>query len=284
MYAARRSETGHARAENAMAPVRVSGGVKFGVVDEGGRQRITELCERDGYKLRLPRSAGAIEAALINTGGGLAGGDDVAHAFTLGARAEAIVSTPAAERVYRAYDETLARVALDIEVDADARFFWVPQETIIYEGARFDRQIMLDMEPSATVLLCEITVFGRVARGERISTGSIRDRWRVRRGGTLVFAEQVGMAGDLSNQLDHKAVGAGANTIATLFFAAPDAEDRLAAVRAVLDGADCAIAASAWNDFLVVRAIGGGCEGVRSALARVIATLAGRPVPRVWWT
>lgn len=268
----------------ALAPLRVAGGIACRAVEIGGRTVLKDCRERDGYKLRLPKVGPAPELNLVNTGGGVAGGDRIDHALVLEAGTDLTVTTPAAERVYRALGGAPARIDVTLDVRRGGRLAWLPQETIFFSGAALQRRFAIELDPAAALLMAEITVFGRAALGERVAAGAFRDVWRIRRGGRLVFAEDIRLEGDIADTMAAAAVAGGAHVTATLLYAAPDAADRLERVRAALGEARCRIAASSWNGLLVVRALGTASEPVRVAVAQLIPLLTGRPVPRAWWT
>jgi hypothetical protein len=80
------------------------GRIRLGVVaDDGGRTQLSELCQRGAAKVRFPDAdaAGPLEAVLLNTAGGVTGGDHLRYEAKAGASARATITTQAAERVYR---------------------------------------------------------------------------------------------------------------------------------------------------------------------------------------
>jgi urease accessory protein len=160
----------------------------------------------------------------------------------------------------------------------------LPQETILFDAARLARQLDVDMASDASLTLVESVVFGRLAMGETSTSGAFRDRWRIRRDGCLVFAEEVRLDGDLARILDRPAGGGGGRMAATILHIAQDAEQKLERVRARLETApdhvECG--ASAWNGMLIVRMLAAEPARGRGALAGVLGELRGRPMPRVW--
>jgi urease accessory protein len=267
----------------ALEAVRATGGLKARYVFADGATRIDTLTEYGGYRLRFPTTHAAyIEASQINTGGGVAGGDSLAFALELGAGAEAVQTTATAERIYRSIGPP-ARMDIRLNIGQAARLDWLPQETVLYSGARLNRRFDVDMAPDARLLMAEIVVFGRVAHGEVLETGAFSDRWRIRRGGALVFAEAVRLDGQMAAVLARPAVAVGARSAGLIVALAPDAEDRIEAVRGVLADAGCACGASAWNSMLTARFLGTP-EDVRRDIIRVTEVLSDRAMPRVWMT
>jgi urease accessory protein len=263
------------------AEARARGAISARFARAGVRSCVSELYEAGGLRLRFPRNADSCEAVLVNTGGGIIGGDRADLSFAAGAGADVTLTTQAAEKIYRAQNIP-AQISLDLVAGADARLEWLPQETILFDGARLNRAFTLDAQASARVTLLEATVFGRLAMGERSISGHLADRWRLRRNGKLVFADDLRLSGDIGALLDRRSCGAGARATALLLHIAPDAESLLEPLRESLAGAPCQAGASAWNGVLAVRLLSPAPEHMRAALSPLLEILRGRPAPRVW--
>ncbi len=267
----------------ALEPVRATGGLKARYVFADGATRIDTLAEYGGYRLRFPTTHAAhLEASQVNTGGGVAGGDSLAFALDIGAGADVVHSTATAERLYKSLGPP-AKMDIAITLGPSARLDWLPQEAILYSGARLSRRFEIDMAADARLLMVEMVVFGRVAHGEVLGTGGLRDNWRIRRGGALVFAEAVRLEGPMAEILARPAIAAGARCAGLVVALAPEAEDRIGQVRAALGNARSDCGASAWNGMLTARFLGTP-EDVRRDIISVTEVLAGRAMPRVWMT
>ncbi|MFC7399723.1 urease accessory protein UreD [Chelatococcus sp. GCM10030263] len=238
------------------------------------------IAESGGYRARFPRSE-ECEAVLINTGGGMAGGDRLAIDISLAAGAEAVVTTQAAEKIYRAQDlPTTISVSLDI--GPESRLAWLPQETILFDGAAVERQLSVDMAGRASLTLAETVFFGRSAMGESLASGTFRDRWSIRRDGRLIWEERVSLARDIAATLARPAVGQGARAVATVLHITPDAEARLEDARALLETAGSECGASAWDGLLVLRFLAQDAAVLRRDLVRFLEGFRMRPMPRSW--
>jgi urease accessory protein len=267
----------------ALEPVRTAGGLKVRYVFADGATRIDGLTEYGGYRLRFPTThARHIESSQINSGGGVVGGDSLSVVIDVGAGADAVHSTATAERIYRSIGPP-ARMNVTLALGGTARLDWLPQETILYSGARLHRRFEIDIAADARLLMAEMVVFGRVAHGEVPGRGELRDQWRIRRGGRLVFAEAVRLDGHVADALARPAVAAGARSTGLVVAIAPDAEDRLASLRVALTGARSDCGTSAWNGLLTARFLGTP-EDVRRDIIRAVEMLAGRAMPRTWMT
>jgi urease accessory protein len=268
--------------------VRADGGVRVRFARAGAVTRRMEVAESGGYRARFPDTyADHCEAVLINTGGGMAGGDRMRCGIEVGSDAAAVVTTQAAEKIYRSQgSDTVVETSLDVA--AGASLAWLPQETILFSGARLRRSLAVDLAPDARFLACETLFFGRAAMGETLARGSLRDRWRLRRGGRLVFAEDLALGGPIEALLARPALGGGAKAVATVLEAAPDAQERLEAVRALLAapgaGAPVEAAAGVLDGFLLIRLIAGDAQALRRAVVMLLGHLTGRALPRTWST
>ena len=263
-----------------LARIRANAGARLSFAAGEPVSRLRSLTEWGGVRVKFPAPADRAEAVLINTGGGIAGGDELQIEVALAAGAALTVTTQSAERIYRSLGDP-ARIATRLDVAAGADLAFVPQETILFSHARLARTIDAGVAPDARLLLAEMTVFGRAAMGERVTEGSLRDRWRIRRGGRLVYADDVQIEGNITAHLERATIGHGAGGVATLLYVAPDAADRLEDVRACLAASACRAAASTWNGLLSVRALGTP-QSVRHSVAAAISTLSRRALPRVW--
>jgi urease accessory protein len=268
----------------------VPASTKFQRVDAQGRVAVkyTErgpvldrLYQSGAAKIRFPLSSdqSACEAILINTAGGLTGGDRLSWSVHVGEAASLVCASQACERIYRSPDGGPARLSVKISIDRNARLDWVPQETILFDGCALKRSLEADLAPTASLLIVEAFVFGRVAMGETVHRADVHDRWTIRRDGKLVFADSVRFSGDVDDLLQRRAVAAGNRAIATVALIAPDAERHLALVRDVFP----LVASSAFAGKLLARLSATGAYELRKMLIPLVIQLSGgRALPKVW--
>jgi urease accessory protein len=247
----------------------------------GARTEPARLFETGGLRWRFPHSSNPCEAALVNTGGGVAGGDSYSVSLTLNERAEVEATTPSAERIYRS-DGPAASIATRLMLKPGARLFWLPQETLLFEGARLERRLEVETSGEASFIIAETLAFGRLAMGETRIDASVRDSWRVRRDGRLVFADETRID-HAGATLERKAVGAGARALSTIVASSPNIEARLPDLRAALDAAGSGVesGASAFDGLIVARLLAGSFDQLRMGLVASIIALGGRK-PRLW--
>ena len=273
---------------------RARGRAEIGFSASDGVTRIRRMFQEGQAKIRVPNShGGAPTAVLLNTAGGIAGGDRLSYAAVWDAGTAATVTSQAAERVYRATGagETGA-IDNRIEVGTGARAAWLPQETILFDGARLDRRLEVDIAADASLLMVETVLFGRSAMGETVGLLHLADRWRVRRGGRLVYADTLRIDGDAAAILAGPATGRGpahdgvsaASAVATstVLMIAPEAESRLDEAREIVDSFDTETGVSAWDGLVAIRMVSASAQALRRDLVTLLERLGGVPVPRPW--
>jgi urease accessory protein len=269
-----------------LAPLRARGEARAVFSRIGAATKPARVFEAGGLRLRFPNAVGPCEGVLVNTGGGMAGGDRADIELALGEGADVVATTQSAEKIYRAEDEA-AEVETRLTLGAGSRLSWLPQETILFDRAGLERRLDADVAPDATLFAIESVVFGRLASGEIEIAARFRDRWRIRRGGKLVFAEELRID-NAAAALKRPAVGAGARAIASFLLMAPDAEAALEKIRAAFEesaeGEDSPLEAGAslLDGFVIARALSRDPVRLRRCIIAVMMALRGSAAPRVW--
>ena len=260
---------------------RAVGRIAFAVATGAGKTKRVRVHEEGSLRVRFPNvSTGECEAVIVNTAGGVAGGDCFDLDVEVGPQARLSVSGAAAEKIYRTHGPD-AEISVRIDVKRGAALRWLPQETILFDRARMIRRIDVELAEGASVVLAEAIVFGRSAMGEAVNEGKLSDRWRVRRDGKPLFAETLNLEGAIAQQLSEKAVAGGGVAIATLLVIPGD--DTVAAkLRALEDRFSGEVGVSAWNGIAVARfcARDGAC--LRCDLVMVLNALDLGTLPRLW--
>ena len=244
-----------------------------------GRTEIQSLYQEGCAKVRLPHThSDALQAVLMNTAGGLTGGDHVKWTVAAKPGAKVVLTTPACERVYRSLGSD-ARVENRLVAHEGAHIDWLPQETILFEGSRLDRRLDVELQEGATLTAVEAVLIGREAMGETAPTARLRDNWRIRRNGKLIHAEATMLSGDPAERSSLSLLD-GAIAFATVLHVAEDAERRLEAVRALLPKTG---GASAIGERLTVRLLARDGLALRRSLSPIIALLSSAgSIPRLW--
>ncbi|MCF1433660.1 urease accessory protein UreD [Agrobacterium vitis] len=250
-----------------------------------GRSRLETFFQEGCAKIRIPESFdGRMEAVLINSSGGLTGGDQLDWAFTAGDGTHLTLTTQACEKIYKAAADT-ASISSRITVGEGAAVHWLPQESILFDQASLTRRLEVDLHETAEFLSVEAVLLGRKAMGEAMRHGLVRDRWRIRRSGRLIHAEDLALTGDIADLTAEKAVLGGRVAFATLLYTGRQAEAHMAALQRLTDRPSGLgdVGISLWNDKLVARFISSDGFSLRKLLVPVISALRdGASVPKVW--
>jgi urease accessory protein len=249
--------------------------------DQDGVSRLKDLRQEGSYRSIFPRPQnGNLEAVIINTAGGVTGGDRFSTTISAQEKARISVTTQAAERIYRATASEAGRMNTNLSVAKDAQLLWLPQETILFEGCRLDRSLEVEVHSSAKFLMLEPLVFGREASGENLRSGTLRDRVSISVGGHPIYLDRVQMEGDLAAMLTRRAIADGARAMASLVLVDPAAKDLLIACRALLP--QLGGASMLADNVLVMRLIADDSFALRRALAPILTLLTDNAVPKNW--
>jgi urease accessory protein len=247
---------------------------------------LSDLFQEGCLKVRLPRpdTDGDIDAIIINTAGGLTGGDMLSVEIMLDEDARATVTTPGCERVYRSSGgEAVVRQRL--RVGRGGRLDWIPQETILFDHARLIRELDVQLETDAEITLAEAILFGRTAMGETVKGGFLSDFWRISRDGRLLFADVVRMSERLDQCMASPAVLDGHIAMASVVHVGKALEFKRDALRADFSEIERSVAGvSVIGDVLVARILAPSGRALRDVLIRALSCLRGRrPLPRNWF-
>jgi urease accessory protein len=251
--------------------------------------RIEDVFERSPIRIMFPRTGhrAVEEAVLINTAGGVAGGDRLECSVSALPGASIAVTSQAAEKVYRALHEP-ARVATRLKARESAKLAWLPQETIVFNRARLHRTTEIELFAGAELLALEWLVLGRAAHGEVVDSGNISDSWRVKRDGRLIWADSFRIADDIFPHLQRKALLSNCNAIATLIYFGPCLDKRLDFLREIIAPLGCNCAATLVSGLIVVRFAAKESSDLKLALRRFLEQfgpeLGSGPfrVPKMW--
>lgn len=276
------AETDHRAPEQVLQRARGVGGI--GTQQRDGGTRLSTLYQDGCAKIRLPNThSRALEAVLINTAGGLTGGDRMQWSADLAPGGHMVLTTQACERVYRSIGGP-AFVETRLNVGAGAHLDWLPQETILFASSQLDRRIEIDLAEGASLTAIEAVLLGRDAMGEMALDARLRDNWRIRRTGRLLHAEATRLGGT-PEERDGLSLLSGRRAFASVLHVAPSADQcaaTLARLRALLPQ-DGRIAASANGERLVIRALAQTGLALRRLIVPVLSELSGAgSLPRLW--
>jgi len=261
--------------------------IEVGGSEEGNE--IVDVFQRSPLKVIFPRMGGADvkEAVLINTAGGIAGGDRLECEVTAVANAAIAVTSQTAERVYRALDEP-ARILTKLKVSDGARLAWFPQETIIFNWARLNRVTEVELSPGAELLALEWLVLGRAAHGEQLLGGQLVDQWRVKCDGRLIWADNFRVGEEVFPHLKRRALLGNCKAIATLIYFGTELNKRVELLRDIAGSLDCLCATTSIAGLIIVRLAAETSWNLKVALRALIDQLGSKfgpgpfRVPKMW--
>jgi urease accessory protein len=258
---------------------------RIGTKQRAGKTVIDTLFQEGCGKIRLPNThSSAMEAVLINTAGGITGGDHLQWSADVAPAGRLVLTTQACERSYRSTGD-IAHVETTLTVGAGAHLDWLPQETILFASSKLARRLNVHLKPGATLTAVEAVLLGRDAMGEEARDAILSDNWRIYRNGRLLHAEATRLTGKDSER-DGISLLRGCRAFATIVHIAPDTEaaeamrSRLGVLNQASEGQ---IAFSAIGDRLVVRALAQTGLALRKLLVPALIELTGAgSLPRLW--
>lgn len=264
-------------------PPRACGNARLVVKARKEATVLAQLQTSGCLKLLFPQMREpAKTAVLLNTAGGITGGDKLQQHITAEAGSHLRLTTQAAERIYRSLDQSAGRVDTQLTLGAKARLDWIPQETILFDRSHLSRSLRADMAPDARLLIVEPLVFGRAAMGETLKNAHLTDKLQVTRAGSLIFADQLRFAGDLHQQMQRRAIGGGAGAMLSVLLISTEAEctNLLPKLREMLP--QTAGVTLLRPDILFLRALAPDSFLLRRDLIPALTLLNSAALPRTW--
>jgi urease accessory protein len=260
---------------------RATGRIALSVATGSGGSRPARVHESGSLRVRFPHRDGKVlDAVIVNTGGGMTGGDRFDLDIDVAGGAQMNVTTAAAEKIYRSLGPD-TELDVNLCVGPGAMLAWLPQETILFDRSRLRRKIDAELAADASLLMAEASIFGRSAMGECVVSGCFFDRWRIRVGGALVFADAIRLDGGIARCLAERPVAANGVAVASVV-KIPGNEESVVAVRAHQQDFAGEVGVSAWNGLAAVRCVAPDGAALRRDLAKVLVALGSGPLPRLW--
>lgn len=279
------------------AQPRAEGRVGIGAKRVATGSVLSTLHQSGAFKALFPRRSGpTLSAILVNTAGGITGGDRFATTLDVGPQSALSVTTQACERAYRAQPDEVGMVRNRAQVAAGGRLDWVPQETILYNGAALHRHLRIDLAADARLLMVEPLIFGRALMGETLTDLRFRDRIEITRDGAPLYTDALALTGNAAAHLARPAVARGAGAMVSIVHVAPGAEAHLRPLRALLAEAgaepdarsDAAPASGGVSligpDVLALRLLAPDGFCLRQRLIPILIRLTDDTLPRSWMT
>jgi urease accessory protein len=237
-----------------------------------------------------PEADGTAHLYILHPPGGVAGGDRLQVEAHVAAGARALMTTPGAAKFYRSADH-LARSNVTIDVGPGGVCEYLPQETIVFDGAHAAIRTRVDLAADAVYAGWDFICLGRPAAGETFARGAVAQHMELRRDGRPIWFERLAMTGG-SPLLGAAFAMAGQPITGTMVYAGPIGEGVVERIRAATgDGAARRVfSVSALEHVIVCRYLGASMSEGKSLFARAWVVLrevsmGKRAVPpRIWST
>ena len=262
------------------AQPRAIGLVRLSPKAHAGRSVLDGLYQKGAAKAVFPRANVGLTAVLLNTSGGVTGGDRFSYEAEAGPGTHLPLTTQACERAYRAQHGETGRVNTTLRVADGASLWWLPQETLVFDGCALERRLTCDVAGKGRALIVEPVCLGRLAMGEAQVHGHISDRISITRDGAPLVEDAWTLSGDITAQMMQEAVGGGAAAMVSLTYVASDAEARLGPLRASLPATGGASLLA--EDVLVLRLLAPTGYALRASLLPILDQLTGGEMPLCW--
>ena len=248
------------------------------------QKRVSRMFQSGSAKLMLPKSySDMMEAVILNTSGGMTGGD-ILNIDVEAKDCALVMTTQTAERVYRSVGKRPAKMQINLSVSDTADLHWLPQETIVFNNSKLERTLTVNLSSCSNCLVAETIVLGREAMGEDICDCHLIDNWRVFRDGNLFHAESLRLSHEVNKIITAPAGGNGARLLSTILYVGHNIEqvaDRSAGLIKQISS-NCAL--SCWDDRLVIRLVSAHSASARKDIERLLLAIRQQPLPRVWQT
>lgn len=247
---------------------------------------LADLYQHANAKIRIPKTyEPTLQAVLVNTAGGIAGGDTLQWTARAAQSAQLLVTTQACERIY-GHATQAAHIDNHVEVAAQAFCAWLPQETILYDGAQLRRSLTVDVASDASFIGLESIVLGRAHMGETLTQFDMRDRWLIKRAGVPLYADVLRL--DAASVVETGRAGMDAMTVmATLVYVpyadSPPMKAITERIARLAPSGGVHIGASAFDTHLVCRLLAPSSYALRQALPPMLDAIDAQfHLPKIW--
>ena len=245
-----------------------------------GKSKIRNLFQQGSTKALFPRKVNGLECVVINTSGGLTGGDKFSNIFECEDQSKLTVTTQGCERIYKSNDGSAAIVENKIVLKNTASIYWLPQETIVFDQGKIKRELKVSLSSEAEALIVEPVIFGRLAMGETNISGCFDDTIEVCVDGKIIFLDKTRLSGNISKLLKRQAVAAGGSATASIIFKSKRAKLLLNRFKDHLNSYSGVSLIK--DNFLVARLIAPTGYELRQMLVPIITEITDKNLPKAW--
>ena len=174
-------------------------------------------------KMLWPEKTGVCHAIIVHPPAGIAGGDHLTFSIAVDAHAHALVTTPGAGKWYKT-NLKKAFQHIDISVKDQAIFEWLPQETMLFNGALAHSETNIDLAESASFIGWDMLVIGRQAQQETFSQGLYHNQFKLFQNNQLLIADTLCFQGN--DRFLTSCLGMHGHAVMASFWAVPPEQHR----------------------------------------------------------
>ena len=221
---------------------------------------------------------------LIHPPGGVVGGDVIEVDVSCQQQSKALITTPAAGKFYRSGGK-IARQRIHLSVSEGSELEWLPQETIVFNGAQVTTKTQVNLGRTARFIGWEFIALGRPACKEAFASGHATTHLEIFREDKPLLLERTILNREVINSLS----GLQSHSLIATMVLYPAAKKELEAAREIANHHRW-FGATLLGDLLVCRMLGYQAEPIRVLFATIWGAV--RPLlmhreacpPRIWAT
>ena len=246
-------------------------------------------------KMLWPEKTGVCHAIIVHPPAGIAGGDHLSFDMRVGANAHGLVTTPGAGKWYKT-NLKQAYQHIDIRVEEKGIFEWLPQETMLFDGANAHASTTIHLDQTASFIGWDMLVIGRQARYEQFEQGGYRSRFLLYRGSKLLVADQLKFSGQ--DRWLKSCLGMNGHAVMGSLWAVPPEkyrasfylDEHIDLIRELIMRMDVPVTLTLLDDVLTSRYLGDDVRQCHDAFAAIRARLRrywfglDEEFPRIWRT
>ena len=261
---------------------RAFGNVSLSVATDAlGNTKLSDLRQEGSMRAVFPRSTNNnLEAVIVNTAGGITSGDYFSTYAKVAKGANLTITTQAAERIYSAFDNESGKINNKLSVEENAQLYWLPQETILFDGSKLERKLNIELFDTSKVLFVEPIVFGRLASGEELGSCFFKDNVSINCNGEPIYIDGIKMNGNITKILKNKSISNNNKAMANIVLYDANSIEILNKIRKLLPST--AGASLINNHLLLIRILSPDSYELRKKLLPILSLLTDNAVPKNW--
>lgn len=246
-------------------------------------------------KILWPEKTGVCHAIIVHPPAGIAGGDHLTFQMSAEQGAHALVTTPGAGKWYKT-NQKQAFQHIDITVKDTSIFEWLPQETMLFNGAHANSETRVVLEDSASFIGWDMLVLGRQARHETFTEGSYQNRFQLYRNNKLLITDRLSFSGN--DRWLSSCLGMSGHAVMASFWAVPPEKFRskfyldqqIDQIRELIMRMDIKVTLTLLDEVVTARYLGDDVRQCHDAFAAIRAKLRcywfdlDEEFPRIWRT